>query len=120
VAASARITGCAVQSAAPPASELRAMAQQMFGTVEPARDAEIAAPRAALGRALFWDTRPSIDHRPAAGRHVAAEVQRRQGALGRHRLQGDRSGALRGDEGRSRSVLESRTGTPPAHYAPPR
>jgi cytochrome c peroxidase len=65
VAASAWISGCALQPAAPPAAELRSMARQMFGTIEPVQDAEVAAPRAALGRALFWDTRLSIDGKTA-------------------------------------------------------
>ena len=65
VATSAWITGCALQPAAPPAAEVRSMALNVFGTVEPVQNAEVAAPRAALGRALFWDTRLSIDGKTA-------------------------------------------------------
>jgi len=65
VAASAWISGCATQPAAPPPAEVRSLALQVFGTVEPVQDAEVAAPRAVLGRALFWDTRLSSDGKTA-------------------------------------------------------
>jgi cytochrome c peroxidase len=55
------ITGCALQSPAPPSAELRSLALQHFGTVQPVTEAEVAAPRAVLGRALFWDTRLSVN-----------------------------------------------------------
>lgn len=38
---------------------LRAKAEQLFGSIAPVRAEEIEDPRAALGRALFWDARLS-------------------------------------------------------------
>jgi cytochrome c peroxidase len=58
-------SGCALQPAAPPPAERRSMALQMFGAIDPVRDGEVAEPRAVLGRALFWDTRLSIDGKTA-------------------------------------------------------
>jgi cytochrome c peroxidase len=73
VAASAWLAGCALQPAAPP-PEVRSTARHVFGTIEPVQDAEVAAPRAVLGRALFWDMRLSIDGKTAcASCHAPAD-----------------------------------------------
>jgi cytochrome c peroxidase len=67
-------SGCSLQPAAPPAPEVRSTALHVFGTVEPVREAEVATPRAVLGRALFWDTRLSIDGKTAcASCHAPAD-----------------------------------------------
>lgn len=44
---------------------LRQRTAPLFGTVAPATAAEVAAPQAQLGRALFWDTRLSLDGKTA-------------------------------------------------------
>ncbi len=44
---------------------LRLRAASLFGTVQPVTAAEVAAPQAALGRALFWDTRLSSNGKTA-------------------------------------------------------
>lgn len=63
--------------ASPPArgdAELRARAAALLGVVEPATEAEVGDPVAALGRALFWDARLSADGATAcAGCHAAAD-----------------------------------------------
>jgi len=66
-------SGCALQSAAPPPAEVRSMALQVFGTVEPVSEAEVAAPRAVLGRWLFWDARLSSDGKTACASCHAPE-----------------------------------------------
>ena len=58
--------GCATDSASTPAAgEIRARVAAIFGTVPAVTAAEVAAPVAALGRALFWDTRLSLDGKTA-------------------------------------------------------
>jgi cytochrome c peroxidase len=61
----ALMVGCATQAPAPPPAELRALATPLFGVIEPVSAAEVASPRAALGRALFWDPRLSVDGKTA-------------------------------------------------------
>ena len=46
-------------------AELRKMADELFGRIEALAAAKIATPEAALGRALFWDTRVSLDGKTA-------------------------------------------------------
>lgn len=65
--------GCALQPDAPPPAALRTLALSHFGTVAPVTDAEVAAPQAVLGRALFWDTRLSIDGKTACASCHAAQ-----------------------------------------------
>lgn len=44
---------------------LQQQAQALFGVVKPVTSAETLAPQAVLGRALFWDTRLSLDGKTA-------------------------------------------------------
>jgi cytochrome c peroxidase len=67
------VVGCATQPDAPPPAALRTLAASLFGTVEPVDETEVAAPRAMLGRALFWDTRLSIDGKTACASCHAPE-----------------------------------------------
>lgn len=90
------LTGCAVQApeatfstttssatssatsaptpAAPDPAALRARVALLLGVVQPVTAAEVAAPRAVLGRALFWDTRLSLDGKTAcASCHAASD-----------------------------------------------
>ena len=46
---------------------LRAQAQQLFGRLEAPAAAALATPEVALGRALFWDTRISLDGKTSCG-----------------------------------------------------
>jgi len=50
---------------APAPGPLREQARALFGTVAPVQAAEVEAPAAMLGRALFWDTRLSLDGKTA-------------------------------------------------------
>ncbi len=53
---------------------LRERSAALFGTVQPVSEAEVAAPQAVLGRALFWDTRLSLDGKTAcASCHARAD-----------------------------------------------
>ncbi len=53
---------------------LRQRALAQFGRVEAATAAERESPEARLGRALYWDTRISVDHRTScASCHAAAD-----------------------------------------------
>lgn len=72
--------GCAdgpPRAAAPSAVDpavLRASVTPLMGVVEPATAAEVASPRAVLGRALFWDVRLSLDGKTAcASCHAASD-----------------------------------------------
>jgi len=66
VALASSLWGCATDSTSSPgAGEIRARAAAVFGTVTAVTAAEVAAPAAALGRALFWDTRLSLDGKTA-------------------------------------------------------
>lgn len=49
----------------PPVAPLREQARALFGVVKPVDPAEVQAPAATLGRALFWDTRLSLDGKTA-------------------------------------------------------
>lgn len=49
----------------PPIAPLREQALGLFGIVKPVDAAEVQAPAAVLGRALFWDTRLSLDGKTA-------------------------------------------------------
>ena len=49
----------------PDATTLRARVAPLFGTAAPVTAAEVNAPQAALGRALFWDPRLSLDGKTA-------------------------------------------------------
>ncbi len=58
----------------PDPAELRARVAPLLGVVEPVTAAEVASPRAVLGRALFWDIRLSLDGKTAcASCHAAAD-----------------------------------------------
>jgi len=57
----------------PPAAELRDQAKVHFGTVAPVQPMEVVAPRAVLGRALFWDARLSRDGKTACASCHARE-----------------------------------------------
>jgi cytochrome c peroxidase len=72
LAACANTGAPAVESPADKA--LRDQAKALFGTVQPVSAAEAASPQAVLGRALFWDTRLSLDGKTAcASCHAAAD-----------------------------------------------
>lgn len=53
------------QAQNPSVRDLRALAAPLFGTVAPVSEAEVRQPQAVLGRALFWDTRLSLDGKTA-------------------------------------------------------
>lgn len=60
------LLGCATDTPEPAtAAALRQQVAPLFGTVQPVTAAEVAAPAATLGRALFWDTRLSLDGKTA-------------------------------------------------------
>lgn len=70
--------GLASGCASPPdesseAAALRARAAALFGTVRPVAEQEVAEPPAVLGRALFWDTRLSLDGKTACASCHARE-----------------------------------------------
>ena len=46
-------------------AQLRDQASKLFGRIEAPAPAKLATPEVALGRALFWDTRASLDGRTA-------------------------------------------------------
>ena len=74
----------AVSLAAGEDAKLRAMANQVFGRVEAATPSHVSTPEVALGRALFWDTRASLDGKTACGScHEAADygADRRRGSV---------------------------------------
>jgi cytochrome c peroxidase len=54
-------------------AELRKMAGEMFGRLEAPAAARVATPEARLGRALFWDTRASLDGKTACASCHPAE-----------------------------------------------
>jgi cytochrome c peroxidase len=53
---------------------LRATARQLFGSIEAASRAQQTSPEVDLGRALFWDTRISVDGKTACASCHAAET----------------------------------------------
>jgi cytochrome c peroxidase len=58
----------------PRAADLRERAATLFGVVAPTTAAEVAAPQARLGRAMFWDKRLSLDGQTAcASCHAVAD-----------------------------------------------
>jgi cytochrome c peroxidase len=60
------LAACAASApSGPPVAPLREQALALFGVVKPVDAAEVQAPAAALGRALFWDTRLSLDGKTA-------------------------------------------------------
>lgn len=60
------LAACAATApSGPPAAPLREQALALFGVVKPVDPAEVQAPAATLGRALFWDTRLSLDGKTA-------------------------------------------------------
>lgn len=59
------LLGCATDPGGEAAQELRGRVKPLFGTVAPVSAAEVAEPRAELGRALFWDARLSLDGKTA-------------------------------------------------------
>jgi len=67
--ASASLLGCASpndeRTDAIPVQELRYRVGPLFGTVAAVTPAEVVTPQAILGRALFWDTRLSVDGKTA-------------------------------------------------------
>jgi cytochrome c peroxidase len=81
------LMAAAVPCAAAAASEdakLREMANDMFGRIEAAPAAKVNTPEVALGRALFWDTRASLDGKTAcASCHPAEDfgADRRRGSV---------------------------------------
>jgi len=55
-------------------AELRKMAVELFGRIEAPATAKLSTPEVELGRALFWDTRASLDGKTAcASCHPAAD-----------------------------------------------
>ena len=65
-------------------AKLRAMASELFGRIEAPAAAKVAAPEVSLGRALFWDTRVSLDGKTAcASCHPAEDfgADRRRGSV---------------------------------------
>ena len=54
-------------------ADLRKMAGEMFGRLEAPAPAKVATPEARLGRALFWDTRASLDGKTACASCHPAE-----------------------------------------------
>jgi cytochrome c peroxidase len=55
-------------------AELRKMAGELFGRIEAPAPAKLSTPEVELGRALFWDTRVSLDGKTAcASCHPAAD-----------------------------------------------
>jgi cytochrome c peroxidase len=65
VALAALLAACATDAPDPSAMALRDRAAPLFGTVAAVTPAEVSAPAATLGRALFWDTRLSVDGKTA-------------------------------------------------------
>jgi cytochrome c peroxidase len=61
----ALLSSCATDAPDPTVAALREQVVPMFGTVTPVTAAEVQAPAAKLGRALFWDTRLSFDGKTA-------------------------------------------------------
>ena len=61
---SALLTACATMDEAAVVA-LRQRTAPLFGTVAPAVTTEVETPQARLGRALFWDTRLSLDGKTA-------------------------------------------------------
>ena len=57
--------GCSTRTPVPDMAALRERVTPIFGTVAPVTPAEVNAPAATLGRALFWDTRLSVDGKTA-------------------------------------------------------
>lgn len=53
---------------------LRTQARSLFGVVAPVQASEVNAPEAVLGRALFWDTRLSLDGKVACASCHPAEA----------------------------------------------
>jgi cytochrome c peroxidase len=71
-------------------AELRKLADELFGRIEAPAAAKIATPEVALGRALFWDTRASLDGKTAcASCHPAPDF-----GADRRRLSVDARGDL--------------------------
>jgi cytochrome c peroxidase len=73
-AVAALLTACATDAPDPAASALRERVTPLFGTVAPVTAGEVNAPAATLGRALFWDTRLSVD-----GKTACASCHTREG-----------------------------------------
>lgn len=59
------VAGCATTIVGESPAGLRERVAPLFGTITAAGEAEISAPQARLGRALFWDTRLSSDGKTA-------------------------------------------------------
>jgi cytochrome c peroxidase len=65
-------------------AELRKMAAELFGRIEAPAAAKLTTPEVSLGRALFWDTRASLDGKTAcASCHPAEDhgADRRRGSV---------------------------------------
>jgi cytochrome c peroxidase len=65
-------------------AKLREMANELFGRIEAPAPARVNTPEVALGRALFWDTRASLDGKTAcASCHAANDhgADRRRGSV---------------------------------------
>jgi cytochrome c peroxidase len=65
--------GCATTESGIDAAALRTRAVALFGVVQPAPAQEVGQPAAVLGRALFWDTRLSLDGKTACASCHARE-----------------------------------------------
>jgi cytochrome c peroxidase len=74
-AAVTALAGCALieSDAGPAPAPLRTLALSHFDTVKPVAEAEVAAPQAVLGRALFWDRRLSVNGSVACASCHAAD-----------------------------------------------
>jgi len=59
------LSGCASDPDRIAVQDLRARVAPLTGQVAPVTAAEVSAPQAVLGRALFWDTRLSLDGKTA-------------------------------------------------------
>ena len=59
------LAACATVEDTAAINSLRQRTAPLFGTVAPATVAEVETPQARLGRALFWDTRLSLDGKTA-------------------------------------------------------
>ena len=65
IAALALLGACATLEDNGAINDLRQRTAPMFGTVAPTTPGEVETPQARLGRALFWDTRLSLDGKTA-------------------------------------------------------
>src|SRR5262245_4881371 len=76
------LAGAALALPASADPQLRADALKLFGAIESPKATAIATPEAQLGRALFWDTRISLDGKTAcASCHLDHGADRRKASI---------------------------------------